>query len=145
MKGIITADVIGSTKMDPKRRSTLPELLDKLAEELQVISPLRLEMYRGDSFQVLVEDYEKAPLIAVLLRMGLMRKSIDEKQKIDARVSVGIGSVSYLADMLGKSDGEAFVLSGRAFERIGKKSLVVVTPDESLNAELAVYVTILDE
>ena len=48
MKGIITADVIGSTKMDPKQRSTLPEILDKLAEELQVISPLRLEMYRGD-------------------------------------------------------------------------------------------------
>lgn len=145
MKGIITADVIGSTKMDPKQRSTLPEILDKLAEELQVISPLWLEMYRGDSFQVLVEDYEKAPLIAVLLRMGLMRKSVDEKQKIDARVSVGIGSVSYLADMLGKSDGEAFLLSGRAFERISKKSLIVVTPDESLNAELAVYVTILDE
>lgn len=145
MKGVITADVIGSTKMNLQQRNALPETLDKLADELQKICPVRLEMYRGDSFQVLVEDYKKAPLIAVLLRLGLIQKSQSDEQKIDARISIGIGGVSYMADTLGKSDGEAFVLSGRAFERIEKKSLLVVTSDEDINAEMDVYSTILDE
>ena len=146
MKGIITADVVGSTQMDIEVRNALPEILSDLAESLRKISPLHLEMYRGDSFQVVVENYEKSSLVAVLIRIGLMRHScMANMRKLDARVSVGIGDVSYLADTIGKSDGEAFVLSGRAFDRLGKKRLVISTKDEKLNDELAVYESILDE
>lgn len=146
MKGIITADVVGSTQMDIEVRNALPEILSDLADSLREICPLRLEMYRGDSFQVVVDKYEKSSLVAVLIRIGLMRHScMANMRKLDARVSVGIGKVSHMADTIGKSDGEAFVLSGRAFDRLGKKRLVVVTPDEKLNDELAVYESILDE
>lgn len=146
MKGIITADVVGSTKMDIEVRNALPEILNKLADVLREICPLCLEMYRGDSFQIVVDDYAKAPFVAVLIRIGLMRNScMANMSQLDARVSVGIGKVSYLADTIGKSDGEAFVLSGRSFDKLGKKRLVIVTSDENVNGELAVYESILDE
>ena len=146
MKGIITADVVGSTKMDIEVRNALPEILNDLADSLREISPLHLEMYRGDSFQVVVDDYKKSPHVAVLIRIGLMRHScMANVRKLDARVSVGIGNVSYMADTIGKSDGEAFVLSGRAFDRLGKKRLVVITSDEKINDEFSVYESILDE
>lgn len=146
MTGIITADIVESTKMDVEVRNALPEILNKMADSLREVTSLRLEMYRGDSFQIVVDDYAKAPFVAVLMRIGLMRNScMANMRKLDARVSVGIGKVSYLADTIGKSDGEAFVLSGRAFDKLGKKRLVVVTSDEKVNSELAVYESILDE
>lgn len=146
MTGIITADIVDSTKMDVEVRNALPEILNKMADSLREVTSLRLEMYRGDSFQIVVDDYAKAPFVAVLMRIGLMRNScMANMRKLDARVSVGIGKVSYLADTIGKSDGEAFVLSGRAFDKLGKKRLVVVTSDEKVNSELAVYESILDE
>ena len=55
----------------------LPDVLQKLVAQLQTISPMRLEIYRGDSFQVEVEKYEKAPLIASLLS-GMRRKILGE-------------------------------------------------------------------
>lgn len=146
MTGIITADIVDSTKMDVEVRNALPEILNKIADSLREVTSLRLEMYRGDSFQIVVDDYAKAPFVAVLMRIGLMRNScMANMRKLDARVSVGIGKVSYLADTIGKSDGEAFVLSGRAFDKLGKRRLVVVTSDEKVNSELAVYESILDE
>ena len=146
MKGIITADVVGSTQMDTEVRNALPEILNGIVDSMQGITPLHLEMYRGDSFQIVVDNYAKAPFVAVLIRIGLMRNScMANMSKLDARVSVGIGNVSYIADTIGKSDGEAFVLSGRAFDHLGKKRLVMVTSNELVNGELAVYESILDE
>lgn len=42
-----------------------------ISEELQVFSPLKCEIYRGDSFQIVVNRPEMAMLIAILLRAGL--------------------------------------------------------------------------
>ncbi len=145
MIGIITADVVGSTKIPNAQRGMLPEVLQKLVAQLQTISPLRLEIYRGDSFQVEVEKFEKAPLIASLLRLGLMKESIDAFNKLDVRVSIGVGEVSYKGESVGQSDGEAYVLSGREFENIGKRRLKIKTSKSYKNDELNVLGIILDD
>ena len=145
MKGIITADVVGSTKIPQDQRGVLPEVLHKLVSQLQTICPLRLEIYRGDSFQVEVERYEAAPLVAALLRIGMVSKSINKSIRLDARMSVGIGEVSYAGESLGQSDGEAFVLSGRMFDSLGKSRLKITTPKVATNEELSVLSIILDD
>lgn len=145
MKGIITADVVGSTKIPQDQRGILPEVLHKLVSQLQVICPLRLEIYRGDSFQVEVERYEVTPLLAALLRIGMVSKSINKASRLDARMSIGIGEVSYAGESLGQSDGEAFVLSGRMFDSLGKSRLKITTPQETTNEELSVLSIILDD
>ena len=91
---------------------------------------LQVDIFRGDSFQVWVEKPECAPLVALLLRAGLRKSALRAgEQQLDARISVGIGDVAYRDARVSQSDGEAFVLSGRGFDQLGKQQrLMVQTP-----------------
>lgn len=146
LKGIITADIIGSTSIDADVRGELPELINQLTDELQEVSQIQVEIFRGDSFQVMVQDVEKTPLVAVLLRAGLRKSELRSKTKIlDARMAIGIGKVSYINEKITLSDGEAFILSGREFDELGKRKLSILTPSEDVNAELRVETAFLDD
>lgn len=146
LKGIITADIIGSTSIDADARGELPELINQLTDELQEVSQIQVEIFRGDSFQVMVQDVEKTPLVAVLLRAGLRKSELRSKTKIlDARMAIGIGKVSYINEKITLSDGEAFILSGREFDKLGKRKLSILTPSEDVNAELRVETAFLDD
>lgn len=146
LKGIITADIIGSTSIDADARGELPELINQLTDELQKVSQIQVEIFRGDSFQVMVQDVEKTPLVAVLLRAGLRKSELRSKTKIlDARMAIGIGKVSYINEKITLSDGEAFILSGREFDELGKRKLSILTPSEDVNAELRVETAFLDD
>lgn len=146
LKGIITADIIGSTSIAADARGLLPELINQLTDELQEVSQIQVEIFRGDSFQVMVQDVEKTPLVAVLLRAGLRKSELRSKTKIlDARMAIGIGKVSYINEKITLSDGEAFILSGREFDELGKRKLSILTPSEDVNAELRVETAFLDD
>ena len=146
LKGVITADIIGSTSIDADARGELPELINQLTDELQEVSKIQVEIFRGDSFQVMVQDVEKTPLVAVLLRAGLRKSELRPKTKIlDARMAIGIGKVSYINEKITLSDGEAFILSGREFDELGKRKLSILTPAEDVNAELRVETAFLDD
>ena len=146
LKGIITADIIGSTSIDADATGELPELINQLTDELQEVSQIQVEIFRGDSFQVMVQDVEKTPLVAVLLRAGLRKSELRSKTKIlDARMAIGIGKVSYINEKITLSDGEAFILSGREFDELGKRKLSILTPSEDVNAELRVETAFLDD
>ena len=145
MKSVITADIVGSTKIPAGNRDRLPALIYELADELQVVSPLKVEIFRGDSFQVLVQRPEEALRVAILFRAGLRKSRLLEKGSIDARMAVGIGEVSYDAEQLSLSDGQAFVFSGREFDELKKRRLSVVTPNEEYNAELLVSTSMIDD
>lgn len=146
LKGIITADIIGSTSIDADARGELPELINQLTDELQEVSQIQVEIFRGDSFQVMVQDVEKTPLVAVLLRAGLRKSELRSKTKIlDARMAIGIGKVSYINEKITLSDGEAFILSGREFDELGKRKLSILTSSEDVNAELRVETAFLDD
>ena len=145
MKSVITADIVGSTKIPAENRDRLPALIYELADELQVVSPLKVEIFRGDSFQVLVQRPEEALRVAILFRAGLRKSRLLEKGSIDARMAVGIGEVSYDAEQLSLSDGQAFVFSGREFDELKKRRLSVVTPNEEYNAELLVSTSMIDD
>lgn len=146
LKGIITADIIGSTSIDADARGELPELINQLTDELQEVSQIQVEIFRGDSFQVMVQDVEKTPLVAVLLRAGLRKSELRSKTKnLDARMAIGIGKVSYINEKITLSDGEAFILSGREFDELGKRKLSILTPSEDVNAELRVETAFLDD
>ena len=146
LKGIITADIIGSTSIDADARGELPELINQLTDELQEVSQIQVEIFRGDSFQVMVQEVEKTPLVAVLLRAGLRKSELRSKTKnLDARMAIGIGKVSYINEKITLSDGEAFILSGREFDELGKRKLSILTPSEDVNAELRVETAFLDD
>lgn len=150
MKGVITADVVGSTQIKTEDRGTLPALLRELIREIAQCRPelkLQVDIFRGDSFQVWVEKPECAPLVALLLRAGLRMSALRAgEQQLDARISVGIGDVAYRDATVSQSDGEAFVLSGRGFDQLGKQQrLMVQTPSETTNEELRVETAFVDD
>lgn len=146
IKGVITGDIVSSTSIKLEWREALLQKVHSIAEELHVISDLRIEFFRGDSFQIIVAQPEATQRIAVLLRAGLMANTpTTSDQPWDARLSVGIGEVSFLSDSVVISDGEAFRLSGRGMDGIKKRKLVVTTRWQNINDELAVSTAFVDD
>ena len=146
MKGAITGDVVGSTKINDFGK--LPKLLNDLITEISLCcTKCKVEISRGDSFQVLVEDPKQALLVALLIRAGFRKSSIDLGNKdLDVRLSVGIGEVSYMDEKIGQSNGEAFILSGHGFDNLTKtQRLSVQTFSDSINSELKVETAFIDD
>ena len=146
IKGVITGDIIESSAIQIKYRDFLLKSIREIADELSVIEPLRIEMFRGDSFQAVIDSPENAMKIAVLLRSGLKGHTPKEcKKPWDARLSIGVGTISYHADNTVLSDGEAFQYSGRELDEMGKRRLVVKTRWADVNEELQVSGAFADE
>lgn len=146
VKGVITGDIIESSAIQIKYRDLLLESVRKVADELAVIEPIKIEFFRGDSFQMVVDGPENAMKIAVLLRAGLKSRTPKEfKKPWDARLSLGVGTISYHANNIVVSDGEAFQYSGRELDGMGKRRLVVKTRWGDVNEELQVSTAFADE
>ncbi|MGM9842493.1 MAG: hypothetical protein ACI31D_09875 [Candidatus Limisoma sp.] len=146
IKGVITGDIIESSAIQIKYRDFLLESIQTIVEELSVIEPLKVEFFRGDSFQMLIGSPENAMRIAVLLRAGLRsRTPIECKKPWDARLSLGVGTISYYSNNTVLSDGEAFQYSGRGLDEIGKRCLVVKTKWAEIDEELQVSTAFADE
>lgn len=146
IKGVITGDIIESSVIQIKYRDFLLESIREIAHDLSVIETLRIEFFRGDSFQMVIGIPENAMKIAVLLRAGLKSHTPKEcKKPWDARLSLGVGTISYHADNTVLSDGEAFQYSGRELDEMGKRRLVVKTRWRDVNEELQVSTAFADE
>ena len=146
IKGVITGDVIGYSQIKLEDRAQLLNCFYEMKDELQSISPFEMELFRGDSFQLLVDKPEMTTKLAILLRAGLIQYTPSKKEVIwDAKVSIGIGAVDFISDEIITSDGEAFQYSGRQFDKMGKQRLVVTTPWSEVNEELAVSTPFADD
>ena len=146
IKGVITGDIIESSAIQIKYRDFLLESVRKIANELSVMEPVKIEFFRGDSFQMVIDNPENAIKIAVLLRAGLKSHTPKEyKKPWDARLALGMGTISYHADNIVVSDGEAFQYSGRELDEMGKRRLVVKTRWSDVNEELQVSTAFADE
>ncbi|MCA1747115.1 MAG: SatD family protein [Bacteroidales bacterium] len=156
MKAVITGDIIKSTYISDhaKMIRSLKLIMQRLVEH-GYIRAGSWEIFRGDSFQLVTEP-EKALLAALILRSGfrggvyrfasplVVEEMLDES--IDVRLSIGIGSVGELTNPISESYGEAFTLSGKMLETITDEGLrlIVVSPDEQLNAHFDMICRLLD-
>ena len=112
MVAVITGDIINSKKINPQK------WLKPLKKELDTIgsSPKFWEIYRGDSFQLIITKPEDAVTTAIKIKATL--KSISD---MDARMAIGIGSRTHNAQKVTESNGSAFVHSGEKFEMLKKE------------------------
>ncbi|MDO4159704.1 MAG: helix-turn-helix domain-containing protein [Prevotellaceae bacterium] len=114
--------------------------------EIKNIIPLKYEIYRGDSIQAVIDNPADSLLAAILLRAGVRSKTPKDTNEIwDMRVSVGIGEIEFWSDNIPTSDGEAFRLSGRGLDSIGKSSLCINTPWKNINGEFYVNSQFIDD
>lgn len=146
IKGVITGDIIESSAIQIEYRDYLLESIRKIVDEQHVIEPLKIEFFRGDSFQMIINNPENAMQIAILLRAGLKGNTPKGCEKPwDARLSLGVGSISYHAENIVLSDGEAFQYSGRELDEMGKRRLIVKTRWSDVNEELQVSTAFADD
>jgi len=112
---ILTGDIVNSTKLKAKTERKMLKAMGRLME------PYKFEFYRGDSFQVYVKDPEKSLRLALLCRTAAISISqTDDLTNSDVRISIGIGTTTQPVRTLGAAKGEAFLLSGRAFDELEK-------------------------
>lgn len=142
---IITGDIVRSESIGLDKRDGLIKTLRRALEELQHHSPMKMEIYRGDSFQIIVDNPEKSLRIASMIRAYLIGNAPeDEKNGWDARISIGIGAIEYNGESIVVSDGEAFRLSGRGLDNIEKNRLTITTCWKDVNDEVNASIGFVD-
>ena len=128
MTSILTGDIINSRKKDDNFwLKTLKETLETFGE-----SPKYWQVYRGDSFQLEIENCENAFYAALKLKSHLKSTG-----NIDVRIGIGIGEKEFKVDRITESNGEAFINSGYAFDTYLKKQTIAIkTPWQEIDEEL---------
>ncbi len=135
IKGILTCDIVNSTKLTPAKEKKLVTAIK------EIFVAHKIEFFRGDSFQVFIKDPETALKLSLLCRIAAMKLYKEQKVAIaDVRISIGIGEVKLPIKVLTIAKGEAFLLSGRAFDEIAKTNqrLVININNAIANQGLAV-------
>jgi hypothetical protein len=132
MQAVLTGDIVNSTKLSLVKEKALVKLLQ------QVLKPYKYEFYRGDSFQVLIKEAGSSLRIALLCRAAAI--GITENNKADVKVSIGLGEVEDRIKTLGSAKGEAFIISGRAFDELEKMNsrLMISTANTMTNLSLQI-------
>lgn len=125
---ILTGDVKGSRKA--KATNWIEGLKQLLLQYGK--NPKTWEIYRGDEFQIEINEPKKA--LMTIFEIKAYLKSIG----LDARMSLGIGDKTYNAKRISESNGSAFVNSGEAFDLLkkNKTSLIIQSPNLQFNKEM---------
>lgn len=138
---VITGDVIGSRKVGPKVwMPALKRVLDSFGK-----SPRDWDIHRGDAFQLLCEQPASALATVMMIKAGFKAN-----RGLDARMSIGIGSVSFESKRIGESSGDAFVRSGALVDQLEDlhTTIALSSPwpelDAELNASLALAAALMD-
>jgi hypothetical protein len=165
MHAVITGDIIHSTRLSSDSKSKLFIKINKYLKYLSNESGIKTEMYRGDSFQCLIENPLESLRIALLIKTyirslnpseiyNVSKKALFSKVNqtvmttfvLDARMAVGIAENESIRSTLANSDGMAFFLSGRLLDDIKntKQHLAIESVDE-FSAEWETECILLDE
>jgi hypothetical protein len=146
--GIITGDIVNSTEI--LKSGHREELLDVLKNTVSEINSacqsddIKMEIYRGDGFQIIVKNFSETLKIALIIRTALIANSKDNI-RWDARIGIGIGEGEYITTSVAESDGEAFHKSGQAFDSLKNSRIAIQTPDSDFNNELFVSTAFADD
>lgn len=156
MIAVITGDLIDSSLY---KKELLEEVLNTLKKEFKNIeedfrsSNLQFKIYRGDSFQGVVEHPEKALRISLQIKTAINRIPINNPQKnnanlklADFRMAIGIGSFDFERDSIAESNGQAFQFSGRTLDEMKSlhRKIRLKTPQEEVNSEFNTSFFLLD-
>ncbi len=145
MNCVLTGDIIDSTMLTAKERMNVLQGINAEVEDFPFSSPYQEKQelfYRGDSFQLVMNEVEQSLLLCLILRCKAIKET---KKKVDIRISIGIGKTEYLTDSIVSSDGEAFRNSGRSLEQMKEHRIVVTTENEHWNKHVNTSFALLDE
>lgn len=140
---VMTGDVINFTALTGKDRQQLIAETEALIKSW-VKKPEDAEVFRGDSYQLLLDTIENALSRSIQLICWFIKHST-ASVKLSTRLSIGVGPVAYRGKSVLDSDGEAFHLSGRNFDKMSNDDLLFVqTEHEEINEHIAIILSFVN-
>jgi hypothetical protein len=147
---VITGDLVQSTSLGERRQDSL-NALKKVLQQVETLKEDEKEtlwvsdIFRGDSFQVVISDPSWSLKIALFVRACLM-KNVTQGKSADTRMAIGIGKIeSFNKQVIAESDGEAFRLSGRSLDTmLNYRRLSISSSSEELNDRFDLIAGFLD-
>jgi hypothetical protein len=159
-KAVITADIIHSSRVSAMHKQWLYQSITGALRLYDSDFGMKSEVYRGDSFQCLVDNCRNA------LRAGLVIKTFirslnplegerntqkDTREAgipvwiFDVRMGIGIGNVDLKMKSLATSNGPAFQLSGRLLDEMkATKNRLAIASNDTYSNELNMESILLD-
>jgi len=152
MNAVVTADVIGSSKLSFEGEDLV---IKAIYDTFGVNSTLRTNVdessftiTRGDSIQIELEDVTKALQTALLLKAAINKITLlgNRRPSIDVRIAIGIGEVAGRRTNVNESTGEAYTNSGRTLDSMKKykRTFAAKTGIDELDAELETEFKLLE-
>ena len=139
--GVITADIVNSTRLKKGEEKIL------LHDLSSILGSYKFEFYRGDSFQAYIPDPKQALKVVLQARAAAKRLSSGFSSPFaDIRASIGIGNITTPVRDLKTAKGEAFLISGRAFDEMSKsgKRLKIQSANDAINLGLKIIANYAD-
>ena len=141
---VVTGDVRNSSVEFKNQQKLLLKQLNKIYNFVKKYFPealpYNIDIFRGDSFQFFISDYKKA--IEITVGFILYAKYL----KIDLKIGLSVGKVDYLKkSKISESNGEVFLLSGKALENLDKNSNINIELAENIEVQwIKAYLDLLD-
>ena len=148
---VLTGDVIASSKIYDEKGESVAAILQRvftasIGDYARDVHG-EIDVFRGDSWQVLLSNPVYSLRIALLFRAGL------RSENIDTRVAIGIGTVDHISeDRVSSGVGEAFTRSGEGLDRLGRRTRrafpsrmhISLSVDETMGEMLGAIVCLVD-
>jgi hypothetical protein len=145
---VITGDIVGFSKLPMEKRQMLSHIMKEGSEALRKAFkgsvPLEADVFRGDSWQLLISD------AALSLRGGLFFRAYLRAAmgagKFDTRMAIAVGTVDFVPDdRVSRGDGQAYRHSGNALEQMTRGSNMCFRfPRQEIEEPLDVLVHLVD-
>jgi len=121
-QAVLTGDVIDSSRLAPTDRRKLPLLLKHASRELRkafpLIVPFELDVFRGDSWQLVVSEPALCVRAALFLRSSVIASGLSG-QRIDTRVAIAVERIDFVPKgRVSEGDGPAYRASGEALDAL---------------------------
>lgn len=124
---VITGDIVASSSLPPADREHLFHVMREGAALLQDFMgdamPLPLDIFSGDSWQLLLAEPAKALRAALFFRTWLVARM--REPKLDTRAVIAVGGIDFVPrQRVSEGEGEAFRASGRTLAEMDRNTFL---------------------
>ncbi len=146
MHAVLTGDIVGSSGLCPVDHRKVIDVVKSVANVFPDAVIGGVDVFSGDSWQMLVSDCGISLRIALYLRASLKR---EKDLSVDSRISIAWGEVDMAQvnrERISESTGELFTLSGRRLAELKKASLMCFSAlhDDYLSAAVGGSLGLID-
>lgn len=118
---VLTGDIVNSSSLREDRRLQLYREMQTLSNLLKQVFSQQishdLSNFRGDGWQLLLDQPQKALVVSIFIRTFFRYKF--KAERLDSRVAVSIGPVDYVPEKnISEGFGPAFTESGLLLDRM---------------------------